>query len=674
MRSRSVPARVALILATVSLLAPWYPMIAARAATDAPTVTVTPDTDLSDPFSDGQYVTVSWKGFPPDALVGAKECVRGATSLAQCSRPNLYSSCGFLCPGEVILGTSDSRGNGSGSLPVANGLVNVEQDRTTDVPGYTFRCDADHPCDLWVTTDTLDLTKGVFAPIEFQPPTDSCAGGSGQSLSGSGGAPGIRQFRTYAVDLCHASENVDLEYVWGQKVSATAMDDYIAGASDFAVSSVPMSAFQRTTMDAAGRTAGYAPILGTGEVFGFRIYDSRNYNQLTKLTLTPELLARIFSGQIKQWNIPAIKRLNPSAHLPATIAVIGRGDSCEENLNVTRWFWSAARGAWRDGGRGVRPALDPYTGPSDILPSLATAQNPVTLLTGSQSLASTVRTGGPDYASITQYGTIGYMDSSVAEQYGLPTVRIKYPNGKTVAATPGTIRRAIGAMHPTDTGVARPDYATESPGQWPMPVVSYMVIPHGASKSDAPPDKATGDAIADVVRYIVGTGQHGLARGYTQLPAAYVAQARTMANQLWNAPPEPPDSGDDPGIPPVNGNQPPGSNQGPVTNFATSPPPFSQTPSSIGPTTTEQPPPSSVPTVPGLVLPQSALAATPWSKALPTATIFGLASLILGVYLLLGQRVRTGLALTAAKVRTHSPLRRRRGRTPDRPDEGRSTA
>ena len=81
-------------------------------------------------------MTVTWKNFLPSQAVGVKECVHGATSLTQCSRGNLYSSCGFLCPGDWLLGISDKNGNGSGSVPIATGKLNTQQDGT-DTPGYT---------------------------------------------------------------------------------------------------------------------------------------------------------------------------------------------------------------------------------------------------------------------------------------------------------------------------------------------------------------------------------------------------------------------------------------------------------------------------------------------------------------------------------------------------------
>src|SRR5215831_12059144 len=126
---RVVLAGVAVVLAASPLVLDAG--IPASAGTKTPTVTIEPATGITDPFNDGQYVIVTWKNFAPNQSVGAKECAHDATDTTQCSRPALYSSCGFLCPGDWILGTSDANGNGSGSIPIATGKINVEQDLST---------------------------------------------------------------------------------------------------------------------------------------------------------------------------------------------------------------------------------------------------------------------------------------------------------------------------------------------------------------------------------------------------------------------------------------------------------------------------------------------------------------------------------------------------------------
>jgi phosphate transport system substrate-binding protein len=628
-------------------------------AATGPHAVVTPSSGISDPWNDGQYVTVRWSGFAPNKPVGVRECQHGATDASQCSRGDLYSSCGFSCPGDSLLGVSDGHGKGSGTVPVATGLINVEQDLSTPVPGQTFRCGPADPCDLWIYNDPFDLTSGVMEPIGFLPPVDACAGGEGLSLLGSGPASALRQFRALAIDACTPPDNLDLGYVL--KVSRDAMDDYVGGFAPFAVSSVKMDNGQEQAMDTAGRTAGYAPVLASGEVFGFRMVDTKTHNQVTTLTLTPDLLARIFSGQLRNWNIPAIKQLNPGVSFPTSIAPIGRGDACEETQTTLGWFWSTARNAWIDGGEHLPPASDPYrTGPTDILPSVATSPNPVALVTGPQAVANTVRTGGADFSSITAYGTIGYMDSSVASQYGLPTVRIRYPGGATVAPTPKTIGKALDAMRPGEHGVWQPNFGVRSATQWPMPVVSYLVIPRGSKKSDAPPSQVVGDAVANLVKLAVTTGQQDLVAGYAPLPKPFVQQAETAAKQIWTAPPEPPwnpggntHQGGGDGQPPVPNDQTGGGTGG--GTVPTGPLPTTGDPTTAGQTST--PPP--VPIVDPVAAPSLALAASVWSRAVPAIAFAGLGCLVVGGVLLFGPSVRRSIARAPSRVRKVVPLRRK---------------
>jgi ABC-type phosphate transport system substrate-binding protein len=649
--------RILLAFGLVGLSGSFVTQAPAVAASPGPSVTITPHADINDPWGDGQYVTVTWKNFAPNYPVAVKECQHGATSLSQCSRGNLYSTCGFLCPGDWLLGISDKNGNGSGVVPVATGKVNTQQDGS-DVPGYTFKCGPADSCDLWVTNDTLDMSQGIFVPIGFQVPPGACAG-SGTSLSGSGTASGFMQFLNLAIDACSPPDNIDLSLVL--QTSAKSLDDYIGGFSPFAVSSVAMTNGQKQQMNAAGRTAGYAPVLASGEVFAFRIYDTKTQNQVTHLTLTPELLAKIFSGQLKYWNIPAIKALNPSVHFPSTIAAIGRGEATEETYQVTKWFWENAQDAWKAAGKGVKPSLNPFTGPTDTLPSLASSPNPVALVSWANIMANTVRTGGADYGSLTQYGTIGYMDSSVAARYGLATVTIKFPNGKRVAATPKTIQNGIGGMHKDIYGVFHPNWTLQSKSAYPLPVVSYMVIPRGAKKSDSPPSQEVGDALTKVVKLAVGAGQDNLARGYAPLPQALVQEANTVAGQVWSAPPLPTPNhdgnngpgGDDSTGPNSQGTVPGGS--GTIPGTTTTIPTTDAGPT----TTTEQTQDPSVTGTLPVLPPAPLLVATTWSKAMPFALAVGLGCLVIGAVLLLGGDVRGSLKRSGQRVKSVVPIHRK---------------
>jgi phosphate transport system substrate-binding protein len=72
-----------------------------------------------------------------------------------------------------------------------------------------------------------------------------------------------------------------------------------------------------------------------------------NVDGVDKLVLTPEVLAKIFTGKILTWNDPAIAALNSGATLPsAKISVFFRSDESGTTENVGKFLKAAGKGAW----------------------------------------------------------------------------------------------------------------------------------------------------------------------------------------------------------------------------------------------------------------------------------------------------------------------------------------
>ena len=66
-------------------------------------------------------------------------------------------------------------------------------------------------------------------------------------------------------------------------------------------------------------------------------------NGVDKLILTPDVIAKIFLGQITTWNDPAIAKVNPGVTLPATaIKVFFRSDESGTTENFTKYLHAAA--------------------------------------------------------------------------------------------------------------------------------------------------------------------------------------------------------------------------------------------------------------------------------------------------------------------------------------------
>jgi ABC-type phosphate transport system substrate-binding protein len=385
-------------------------------------------------------------------------------------------------------------------------------------------------------------------------------------------------------------------------------------------------------------------------VFGFRIVDQRTGNQVTDLTLSPEILAKIFNGKIVQWNDPAIRKLNPGITFPTFIGAITRGDANEESLTLTRWLWANARDAWVSGGErsGIKP--NPLSaGPTQLIPSFGQ----VYLVTGPTAEARITARGVDDFTSTSVYGLIGFMDSSWAAQYDLPTVTIRYDDGTTVAATPQTIANAIGHMSDCGTGLLQPDVWIRDPHVWPMPTVSYMAVPHDANSSDAPPTAEVADTLSSVIRYGVGKGQDDLPGGYVPLTGGLKSQAREVADTIMKGPdepgaepctvPTPPGGGSGPPAPPTGGPTSGGTTTGGPTDSPSSSP--SGSPSPQPPTTVYV----------AAQRPPMVLAAARASMILPVTILFALMALVVSTCLLFGNHVTARLAPATARIKQASP-------------------
>ena len=102
---------------------------------------------------------------------------------------------------------------------------------------------------------------------------------------------------------------------------------------------------QRAVQGSRGQDGAVLP----GAVIG-PIALSYNLSGVSGLKLDPTVIANIFQGNIKTWNDPAIKALNPGVSLPSTaITTAVRSDSSGTTQNFTLYLEDAARSAWKLG-------------------------------------------------------------------------------------------------------------------------------------------------------------------------------------------------------------------------------------------------------------------------------------------------------------------------------------
>jgi phosphate transport system substrate-binding protein len=271
--------------------------------------------------------------------------------------------------------------------------------------------------------------------------------------------------------------------------SGAGVSNFNAGQDDFAGSD---SALDPTAGEvaAAQKRCGSAP-LDLPMVIG-PIAIAYKLNGVDKLTLTGDLVTKIFTGKITKWNDPAIAAKNSGVNLPTgNINVIYRSDSSGTTSNFEKYL------AAND------PTDFTETPAKDNAQKVFKGQGK----TGSQGVAAAI--------TATE-GSIGYVEYSFAVSGSLSTASIDQGAG-AVDVSKDTAAAAVGDAQITGTGddlTLKLNYATKAAGAYPIVLATYEIACTKYS------DSAKGTFVKNFLTYTATTGQDALAQlGYAPLPS-----------------------------------------------------------------------------------------------------------------------------------------------------------
>ncbi len=205
-----------------------------------------------------------------------------------------------------------------------------------------------------------------------------------------------------------------------------------------------------------------------------------------KLVLDGETLARIYLGDVKVWNDPAIAKLNPDLKLPGqAILPVRRSDGSGTTFNFTDYL-ARKSAAFKDK-IGVGTAVE--------WPAGLGAK-------GNEGVANNV---------VQTKGSIGYVEFAYAKQNRLSYARMINKDGKTV--TP-ELKSFMAAAANADWAAA-PGFGislNDQPGvdSWPMTVPTFILVPQDPKDPAAAAAAlqffawayAKGDKLAEELDYI----------------------------------------------------------------------------------------------------------------------------------------------------------------------------
>jgi phosphate transport system substrate-binding protein len=218
-----------------------------------------------------------------------------------------------------------------------------------------------------------------------------------------------------------------------------------------------------------------------------------------QLVIDGPTLARIFLGQIKNWNDAAIAKLNPGVKLPTqAIAVVHRSDGSGTTFNFTDYLAKVSTD-WKS-----------------KVGSNTAVEWPVGIgAKGNEGVANNVAQ---------TKGSIGYVEYAYAKQNKLTSTKMTNKDGKTVAPTSAAFQAAAASADWNSV----PGYGvilSNQPGaeSWPMTAATFILI-HKQPKDPA----SAAEALKFFAWAYAKGGKMAEDLDYVPMPAKVVAEIQKV--------------------------------------------------------------------------------------------------------------------------------------------------
>ncbi len=323
----------------------------------------------------------------------------------------------------------------------------------------------------------LATTLVVVACGSTSAPATSVDIGSG-ALTGAGSTFDKPLFDKAFFDYNAKYSQVSVNY---QGVgSGAGIQQFIKNTVDFGATDVPMGSTDITSAGGPDTLTQVPVTLGVVAI-------AYNVNGVGSLNLDSNTLSKIFLGQIKKWNDPAIAALNSGASLPGTaITVVHRSDGSGTTYILTDYLSKVS---------------------SDWKSQVGTAKS----VKWPAGIGATGNTAVAQGITSTD-GAIGYVELAYAVQTGMHTAAIKNANGKFIQPTVAGATAAAAQ----NTSVSATNFSiVNEPGDTTYPIAGFSWVILRTSYTDA----GKGRAVAYLFKWLVTVGQaEGSSLQYAPLP------------------------------------------------------------------------------------------------------------------------------------------------------------
>ena len=311
----------------------------------------------------------------------------------------------------------------------------------------------------------------------------------GDSLSGtlSGGGASSQEAAQTAWRAGFQEANPEVTVNYDPVGSGGGREGFISGGYDFAGSDSYLDN-EEGELDEATKRCGEDPIEVPAYVSPIAVI--YNLEGVDELNLSPDAVAGIFSGQITEWDDPAIAEDNPDAELPTeTINPVHRSDESGTTGNFTNYLDQVAGETWGAGELEVWPKKFGGEGGN-----------------GTSGVVSAVKNG---------VNSIGYADASQAGELGVANIGV---GDEFVAPDPEAAARIFEVSQRVEDAAENQmvydlDYQTEESGVYPIVLTSYLMA------CESYEDNTPADLVMGYLSYIVSEeGQQAAAENAGSAP------------------------------------------------------------------------------------------------------------------------------------------------------------
>jgi phosphate transport system substrate-binding protein len=342
------------------------------------------------------------------------------------------------------------------------------------------------------------LGLAACAPQQQAPPTTTPgeqgtqppAGGQSVSLTGAGATFPAPLYQRWFAEYNKQNPNVQVSY---QSVgSGAGVEQFTQQTVDFGASDVAMTDEEIAKVD---RGVVLLPMTAGSIVLGYNLPDVDQ-----SLKFSRQVYTDIFLGKIKNWNDPAIAKLNPDVKLPDTpITVVYRSDGSGTTGVFTKHM-SAISPEWQQKvGEGKTVSWPTGIGAK-----------------GNEGVTAQI---------LQTQGAIGYIEYGYAKLQNISMATIENKSGNFVEPNVESFETTLDAVTLPEN---LREFIADPEGENSYPIVSYSWI---LAYGNYPANK--GEAFKSVMNWALTEGQNFAPElGYIPLPASVVEKVQAKLDTI----------------------------------------------------------------------------------------------------------------------------------------------